>query len=59
MNIFQDLREDINKSINEVSENTIKQQNKMKKGAQDMKVDRASLKKTKAEEKFKMKFSIT
>lgn len=55
MNIFQDLREDINKSINEVSENTIKQQNKMKKGAQDMKVDRASLKKTKAEEKFKMK----
>lgn len=55
INMFKDIKEAMNKSLNEEQENTEKQLNEVLKTVQEMKVEIESLKKTKTETKQEMK----
>lgn len=54
--MFKVLKNNVNKSINEIYEHTIKQWNEMKKTIQDMKLKMKSLSKIQTDLKLEMKF---
>lgn len=59
MNLLEDLKENVIKSINEIYENAKKQQNKIKRIFQDMKIEIESTKKEQTEGKVETKALVT
>lgn len=55
--MFKVLKNNMNKSINEIYEHTIKQWNEIKKTIQDMKLKMKSLSKIQTDLKLEMKFT--
>ena len=55
MKIIESFKEDINNSLKEIQENTIKQVKKLNKAVQDLKVEVETIKKTQMEVNLKMK----